>query len=63
MGFDERLCLNERFGGNHSAASTAACESHCFFFFWLLILERERERYVRLRGVPVPEAEKIGRVV
>ena len=55
MGFDERLCLNERFGGNHSAASTAACESHCFFGFFKYL--RERERDVCLRGVPVPKAE------
>lgn len=33
------------------------------FFFFLASNIRERERYVRLRGVPVPEAEKIGRVV
>ena len=59
MGFDERLCLNERFGGNHSAASTAACESHCFFGFfkYLRDTERERERDVCLRGVPVGKAE------
>lgn len=59
MGFDERLCLNERFGGNHSAASTAACESHGFFGFfkYLRDTERERERDVCLRGVPVGKAE------